>query len=202
MANGINIDTDAIERLTIELRGFEKEVGIATYRALNRTLSQMVTQVGRIVPKAYAIKATEVKKSFEGGIKKPTYRNLEGSLTSKGHSLSIAHFPHSPVAPRKRSYKVKVTIKKGSGRKEVKTTPSPFVMSTGARSADSTQYNIFKREGRQRTPVSVLRTLSIPQMIINLSVEEQIQEFAINKLNERLQHEIERSMTNVGGRLR
>ncbi|MTI49701.1 MAG: hypothetical protein FH761_17865 [Firmicutes bacterium] len=202
MAKSISIDTEKIEKLTKELKGFEKEVGVATYHALNRVLNQTRTQVGRIVPKVYAIKAREVKASFDGGMKKPSYNKLEASLTSKGKLLSLAHFPHSPTQPRKTKYKVKATVKRAEGRKQIRTNPKPFVASTGAKSDDKTKYNIFKREGSKRTPITVLRTLSIPQMISNETVENEIQEFAISKLNERLQHEIERSMTSIGGRIR
>jgi hypothetical protein len=202
MARDVLIDTGRIETLIVELRGFEREVGEATYHALNRTMDQVITQIGRIVPKDYAIKAKEVKDSFRGGIKRPTRSNLEASLTSKGNALSLAHFPHSPSTPSSRKYKVKATIKKNGGRKIIQSTPKPFVMTTGARSAEGMQYNIFKREGAERLPVKVLRTLSIPQMITNENLTEEIQNFATDKFNERLQHEIERSMLSIGGRLR
>lgn len=201
MAKDILIDTKKIETLTIELKGFEKEIGEATYHALNRTLDQVVTQVGRIIPKEYAIKAKEVKATFAGGIKRPTKSNLEASLTSTGHTLSLAHFPHTPSTPSSKKYKVRATIKKGV-RKTINSNPKPFVMSTGAKTSDKTQYNIFRREGKQRMPIKVLRTLSIPQMITNEKLTDQIQEFATEKMNERLQHEIERAMTNIGGKLK
>lgn len=199
MANrDITIDTRQIERLTIELRGFENKVGIATYHALQRTIEQTITQVGRIVPKAYAIKAKEVKDSFAGGIKRPSLSDLTASITSKGHTLSLAHFPFTPKASGgKRRAKVAVMIKKGEGKKVVNTSPLPFVATTGARSADLTQFNVFRREGRARLPIHVLRTLSIPQMITAENVGDQIQEFASAKLNERLDHEIVRAMTSM-----
>lgn len=202
MANrGIFVDTRQINRLTIELRGFERQVGIATYHALQRTIDQTITHVGRIVPRAYAIKAKEVKDSFAGGIKRPTTTNLTASITSKGHTLSLAHFPFTPNMPGTRK-KVAVTIKKGGGKKVVRTNPLPFVAKTGARSAGLTQFNVFRREGRTRLPIVVVRTLSIPQMITNENVGDQIQTFATEKLNERLNHEIIRAMTSMSDSIR
>jgi hypothetical protein len=197
----IFIDTSKIDKLTKELQGFKPQIAEAAYFAVNRVLDQMVTQAGRIVPKNYAIKGTEVKKSFNGGIKRPTKQDLSGSITTKGHTLSLAHFPHSPTAPSGKKYKVRVSIRKG-GRKVLKTHPSPFIMTTGAKSSDRTQFNVFKREGKARFPVKVIRTLSIPQMIQNTKVTEELQEFAIQKLDERLQHEIERSMLKLSGRIK
>lgn len=196
------VDTKQLERLTFELKGFEKQVGTAAYHALNRTLDQVITQVGRIVPKSYAIKATEVKASFKRGIKRPSKENLTASITSYGSTLSLAHFPHSPQAPSSKKYKVKVTIKKDKGRTAVNTSPLPFIASTGTKSADKTQYNVFKREGKSRFPITVVRTLSIPQMITNENVAEQIQKIASDKLNERLEHEIIRAMTTMESNLR
>jgi hypothetical protein len=200
----ITIDTRQIQRLTIELRGFENKVGIATYHALQRTIDQTITQVGRIVPKAYAIKAKEVKDSFAGGIKRPSTSDLTASITSKGHTLSLAHFPFTPKAPQKsgRRRKVAVTIKKSGGKKVINSSPLPFVATTGARSIDKTQFNVFRREGKSRLPIHVLRTLSIPQMITNENIGNQIQEFASAKFDERLQHEIVRAMTSMSESIR
>lgn len=198
MANNIIVDTKQLDRLTLELKGFEKEVGEAAYHALNRTIDHVVTQVGRIVPKEYAIKAQEVKNSFKGGIKKPLKSDLTASITSRGHTLSLAHFPHSPQVPpiTKRSYKVKATIKRGS-RQTIGTDPKPFIASSGAKSVDKVQYNVFRRLGKDRLPISVVRTLSIPQMISNAKVSEQIQKAAEEKFSERLEHEIIRTMTTI-----
>lgn len=206
----ITVDTKKLDRLTIELKGFEDKVGLAAYRALNRTIDGTITQVGRIVPKSYAIKPTEVKESFKGGIKRPTVKDLNASITSWGHTLSLAHFPHTPTKPpvtrmgfgagggvAGRAYKVKVTIKKDGGRKTLNTSPLPFIASTGARSPDKTQFNVFRREGKSRLPIVVPRTLSIPQMITNTKVADQIQEQAAQKFEERLEHEIIWAMTSA-----
>lgn len=195
---GIIVDTKQLDRLTIELKGFEKQVGEAAYHALNRTIDYVITQVGRIVPKEYVIKAKDVKESFKGGIKRPTKNDLTASITSKGHTLSIAHFPHSPQAPpaKRRNYKVKATIKKGS-RQTIKSEPKTFIASTGAKTSDKIQYNVFRRLGEDRLPITVIRTLSVPQMIGNEKVSEEIRKAAEDKFNERLEHEIIRAMTTV-----
>lgn len=195
----IFINTKQIDRLYIELKGFEKEVGAATYNALNRTFDYVITQVGRIVPKEYAVKASDVKESFKGGKRMPTQNNLTAALISKGHTLSIAHFPHSPKMPpaKKKKYAVKVTIKRDGGRKTINTDPKPFLMHTGAKSADKVQFNVFRRTGKKRFPITVIRTLSIPQMITNERIAQEIQKAADEKLMERLEHEIIFRMTSM-----
>jgi hypothetical protein len=90
---------------------------------------------------------------------------------------------------------VKVQIKKSEAKRYINTYPQPFLASTGAKSAEKTQFNIFKRVGKARLPIKILRTLSVPQMITNENVTDQIQQAAQGKLNERLEHEIARVMT-------
>jgi len=197
----IRIDTTQLERLTKELKGFEKEVGIAAYHALNRTIDQVITFVARTVKSNYAItdNQAEIKKTFSGGIKRPTYSDLTASLTSRGRTLSFAHFKYSPKKrAKKKAPPVKVTIIKG---KQV-TSKKGFIASTGAKSADKIQSNVFHRLGKKRLPIAPIRTLSIPQMISNEKTSNQIQEFATNKFNERLEHEITRAIMSIGRKVK
>lgn len=205
MANqGIFVDTKQLNRLTLELKGFEKQVGTATYHALNRTIDQVITQVGRIVPQSYAIKSREVKESFKGGINRPSKSDLTASVTSTGHTLSFAHFPYTPKKPRRGGRSVfknavMVTIKKSKGKVLSR---KGFVASTGAKSDSKTPYNVFMRLGKSRLPIAPIRTLSIPQMITNEKVGKQIQKFATDKMSERLEHEIIRAMTTAASNIR
>jgi len=193
----ITVDTKQIDRLTMELKGFEKEVGEATYHALKRTVDFVATQIGRIVPKSYAIKASDVKDTLKK--KYPSKSNLSAGVESKGHTLSFYHFPHSPKVPQPagRKYKVKATIKRESGSRTVSTDPKPFIATlTGGIS------HVVKRKGQERKPIVVLRTLSIPQMITNKKVGDEIQKAAMEKFDERLEHEIIRSVTSIEKNMR
>lgn len=192
-------NTKQLDRLTLELKGFEDKVGEATYHALNRTIDQVITKVGRIVPQSYAIKPKEVKESFKGGIKRPSKTDLTASITSRGHTLSFAHFPYTPKKPRKQAKSVMVSIKKSNGKVLSR---NGFVATTGAKSEAKTQFNVFMRLGKERLPIAPIRTLSIPQMITNENVGEQIKNFASDKLSDRLEHEIIRAMTSTGNNIK
>jgi len=206
----IQIDTSQVDNLLKELEGFEEEVASATYHALNRTIDQVITQTARVVKQNYAIKDTaqDIKKTFRGGIKRPTKTDLTASLTSRGHTLSFAHFPFSPKKPPKRPKKgfksafqkaVVVTIKKSTG---AVLSRKGFVAHTGAKDPAKVQYNVFKRLGRKRLPIAPIRTLSIPQMISNEKVSDEIQKFAQDKFHERLEHEITREILNIGRKVK
>lgn len=194
MAKGtIYIDTRQIDRLVVELKGFEEQVSLATISALKRTLDHVKTKTGQIISKEYSVKSSFVKEFFKGGPREAG--KLTMNLLVVGRTLTMGRFPHSPTAPRKRKYKVKVAIKRG-GRKTVSTDPSAFIAPTGAMSPDKIQSNVFVRLGKKRLPIRPLFTLSVPQMVTNEKVAAQIQEAANKKLAERLEHEIIYRMLN------
>lgn len=197
----IQIDTRQIDLLSVELQSFPKQTQTAMYHALKRSLDQTKNEIGRIVPKEYAIKSKEVKESFNGGVNYPTKENLEASLTSTGNRLSFAHFPFTPktaVRKGKRAV-VKVTIKKSRPKVASKV---GFTASTGAKSEDKVQFNVFRRLGKERFPISPIRTLSIPQMITAEGMEEKIQSFALEKFEQRLEHEMNRAMDRIQDKMK
>lgn len=200
MANDtVRIDTSQLDRLTNELKGFEKEVAEGARLALNRSIDYTITQTARFVTLNYSIKSADVKKSFDGGIKKPSRSDLTATITSKGHTLSFAHFPYTPKNNKRAkksifSSMVMVNIIKSKGKVVSR---KGFVASTGATSQDKTQFNVFKRLGKARLPIAPIRTLSVPQMITNEKVGPLIQKAAQEKFDERLEHEIIRAMTKI-----
>lgn len=197
----IQIDTRQIDLLSVELQSFPKQTQTAMYHALKRSLDQTKNEIGRIVPKEYAIKSKEVKESFNGGVNYPTKENLEASLTSTGKRLSFAHFPFTPktaVRKGKRAV-VKVTIKKSRPKVASKV---GFTASTGAKSEDKVQFNVFRRLGQERFPISPIRTVSIPQMITAEGMEEKIQSFALEKFEQRLEHEMNRAMDRIQDKMK
>ena len=197
----IQIDTRQIDLLSVELQSFPKQTQTAMYHALKRSLDQTKNEIGRIVPKEYAIKSKEVKESFNGGVNYPTKENLEASLTSTGKRLSFAHFPFTPKTAERKGKRavVKVTIKKSRPKVASKV---GFTASTGAKSEDKVQFNVFRRLGKERFPISPIRTLSIPQMITAEGMEEKIQSFALEKFEQRLEHEMNRAMDRIQDKMK
>jgi len=206
---GVTIDVSPLNKLTEGLKGFEKEIPGAASSAINRTLTQVVTKLGRIVTDQYAVKSKEVKETTKGNIRKSSKGNLKASIRSAGHTLSFAHFPFTPKKPSKRQVKVKIINSKGKVASK-----HGFVASTGAKVESKTQYNVFRRtgkfsiaekgryQGKMRENVAPIRTLSIPQMITNQTTSEQITEFANSKLAERVDHEIKYRLENVQKKLK
>lgn len=205
----IQIDTRQIDLLSVELQSFPKQTQTAMYHALKRSLDQTKNEIGRIVPKEYVIKQREVKETFNGGINYPTKDNLNASLISTGKRLSFAHFPYKPADPLlakmlqiRYGTPLKVKIKKRGGYKTISPKHGAFIASTGAKSADKTQYNVFRRLGKERLPIAPMRTLSIPQMITAEGMEEKIQSFALEKFEQRLEHEMNRAMDRIQDKMK
>ncbi len=189
MAKGdIFVDTKQINQVTIGLKSLEKQMPGAAASAINRTVDYVNTKLARIVVAEYAIKASDVKGTIKKN--KASKSNLSASLTSRGHTLSMSHFPFTPKQPGIRKA-VKVKIKKNSGMKAINTDPKAFVQKM------KNSLNVYKRVGKERKPVVVLRTISVPQMISNEKVEQAIQQEAGKKLVERIEHEIEYRLNKI-----
>lgn len=199
MAESFYIDTKEIKSIRVKLDGLKKEIPAATASALNRTLDYTATQIGREVTKTYSIKASLVKKTLRKNRASKT--KLNAYISSTGHTLSLANFPHSPKAPWKgggaKPRSVTVKIKQGSN-KQISTSPKAFIAPTGG-GPDTVQYNVFRRTGEGRLPITVIRTLSVPQMIGEKDTINRIQKAAEKKLEERIKHEIEYRINKAAG---
>lgn len=178
----IFIDTKELKKITIELNKLPKQIPQATASALNRTLDFTATRIKKEVTAEYSVKSSDVSKTLKK--KRASRSNLYAYIQSKGHTLSLARFPHSPRKYSKRAKVVMVQVKKSGGYKIVDTQPKAFVQAMGKAT------NIWKRQGPGRYPVTILRTLSVPQMISNNETREKIQDAAAKKLQERVNHEI------------
>ena len=180
-----------------DLRGLNKDVN----KALGRTIADAKTrgpaQVTKAVTAVYGIKSGEVTaagKAAKGGAKTVGSIRVNGvnvdnvQLIYRGRVLTPTHFS---MTPKKRpdsgkKYKVKAAIFKG--QKKVLGS-STFLAPSG--SAGTTEIP-FKRTSEKRLPIEAVRTVSIPQMITNEKVSEDIKARMDELLATRLKHNTER----------
>ena len=164
------------------------------------------------VRKEYNIKKADVKPIR---VKGDTLSTV--TIVYKGKLLTPVHFSMTPKAPNPgRGYTLKATIKKGDRKTlgQVKklskkqrqnigrnfthqstrsSSKSPIMlMHTGNKKAGGTNYIPFQRQSQRRNDLKAIKTLSIPQMVSNPKVEENIQAAISEKLGERLTHHFER----------
>ncbi|KMT23005.1 phage tail protein [Clostridium cylindrosporum] len=181
MASSVFIQEKGLKSISIELSNFPKQIPGATASALNRTLSNTITNSAREVTQKYAIKNGDVKSTIKAH--KASKSNLYAYMESRGPTIALSKFPYKPKKYSKKAKVVSVKVQK-SGYKAINTSPKAFVQTMNGAT------HIWKREGSRRTPVVLLRTLSVPQMLSNPETIKRIQDTSAKKLEERIEHEI------------
>lgn len=193
MSANIIVDTKQIKKVAIELQKIPGQIPKAAAQAMNRTIDHIYTQTSREVRKDYAIKDKDVKSTLSKV--KATSGRLNGAVISKGRTLTLYHhFRVSPSNPtRGKKYQVKVTIKKGKPE-FIKTDPKPFINTVTG------QKQVMKRVGQSRLPITILRSLSVPQMVSNERVMQNIQISGQRMFEKRIEHEISRRLKKAGAK--
>jgi hypothetical protein len=202
MSFGVTIDVSPLNKLVDGLKGFEKEIPGATASALNRTLEYISNRMGKIVVENYSVKEKEVKASIKNHMTKASKGDISASIESVGHRLSFAHFPFNPKKPVKAKRSIFQKAVMVDIKKKRVLSRRGFVATTGAKSQEKTQYNVFMRIGEKRFQIAPIRTLSIPQMITNEKTSEEITEMANKKLAERVYHEIDFRLKKIQEKLK
>lgn len=212
MAITIEMDFDQTFK---ELNKMQTNAQKVIDRTLNDFRSRGPGWAAQEVTKEYNIKKAEVSKGGDAGKVKATAETDNLSITYTGRVLTPVHFGMNPKSPRS-SYTLSATVHKGQKKtwgKVKKLTKkqrqnigrnfthqstsssgnSPnMLMYTGNKKEDGTDYIPFQRLGFRRENVFVRKTVSLPQMVSNETVHENIDKVLDEKLGKRLDHYMER----------
>jgi hypothetical protein len=191
MVKNIVIDSSAVNKVVNGLKGIEKQAPAAFTSALNRTLDHVYTKTGRVVKQNYNVSVNEIKSSMTKY--KASYSRHRAWIQVRSRRFTLARFLPGGVGSTSKMARVK--IKKSAGRVQVGGSPPAFVQR-----APNGLTHIFRRAGKKRYPIDVLRSLSPTQMVENLDVSKEIQADAIKKLEERIVHEIDYRLKKVKGK--
>lgn len=141
-------------------------------------------------------------------------------LVYHGRLLTLTHFGMKPAEPpnTRKAYTIKVKIKRGKGktvgknkrltkkqkknieknfRKQGKqnSTASPIMLlHTGNRQEGGTNYIPFQRVSQRRSDLKAIKTVSIPQMVSNDVVKENIEKTLSTEMGKRIDHHMKRYM--------
>lgn len=144
----------------------------------------------------------------------------EAEIVYQGRLLTLTHFDLSPTAPPhvRKAYTIKAKIKKGKKKtigKVKKLTPeqqknvgknfkrqgkrnspkSPhMLLHTGNRKEGGINYIPFQRISQQRSDLKAVKTLSLPQMVSNPVVKENIDKVLTEKLGGKLEEQMKKYM--------
>lgn len=156
-------------------------------KVVKRTVGDMKSRapgwVSKAVREEYSISGKDIKEALRvetGGSMKIKGVAVDSvALVYRGRPLTYTHFKMR--VGKRGPYPISVEVRKGK-RKELKGKSSydgkPFVANSGR---EGTVKIPFQREGKSRLPIQALKTVSVPQMILNDnglkgSIDEKINE--------------------------
>lgn len=194
MATGaMNVVIENYRELVNDINNIEKQSKKAVQRTISDFKSRGPGWVSQEIVKEYNIKKkdiNEAKKSVSKGgnrikIAGTSVDNL--SILYQGRLLTPTHFGMKPASrpAKNRAYAVTAQIKKSGGRKSLGR--SVFLAPSGS---VGTKQIPFQRKGNARLPIDVIKTVSVPQMVTNQKVSEQIQKRINTELGKRLDHHL------------
>lgn len=154
-----------------------KGAEMAVVWAFNRALIAGRTAATRAVAKRYTVRAKDVRSTF--GLKRASKGDLSAELISKGTALPLRAFEHKPA-----------TDTTGAKRKPIRVTISSkqFTLTTSF----VWNGNIFGRLGDSRLPVKKMVGPSVPSMLGNSNVIDEVQNIMSETAEKRLEHELNR----------
>ena len=150
----------------------------AVARAFNRALVTGRAAVTREITKRYTVKAKDVRSTFL--MKRASATHLDAELISKGKALPLRAFSHNPSTDTTgvKRKPIRVTIKSG----EAYALTTSFVW----------RGNIFDRLGNSGLPIKKMVGPSVPSMLGNDDIVDEVQSVMNDTAEKRLEHELGR----------
>jgi hypothetical protein len=176
----VDLDQQMLNDVERRLGRFSRRAPNALSNAINRGVTNINSNVKKVVRKEYNIKAGDIQQTLR--VSRSTRSSLSGDVKSSGSPIGLDKFKVSPktVNPRRKT-PIKVGVKKGNLEKVL-----------GAFVADINGTKVFQREGKSRLPIKRLFGPSVPQMIDNDGVRSNIEQEGQQTFVTRLDHEINR----------
>ena len=199
-----------LEKAEVMLRGVGGGTSKAIHSAMQRAVTKLKSSTSKAVRERYAISASAAKSS--PSIRYTIGEGVSAEITWKGGKIQLSKFQGSSNSPAYDTSKT-VLIKKSDGWWMVhpgKEAKGHVLTSTGAQPLTNSfvarfksgHAGIFERTGGTTSSGAEKLTekmgLSVPQMVGNDEVYENISEETMETLDERLNHEILRLLGVFG----
>ena len=203
MSNGtvqIQISDRALERANNALRHVQNGFPLAVARAASRTLEGIPMDTGKETSKRYFVKSSEVRAALYQK-RKPTAGNIVGTVTFRGKRRNLANYKMTPQKPRFRANRegrkvqapIQAGVKQAGGLKSFDNDSKPGVFLV--KRAGGRYFPFIRTDGHIRSFVSP----SIPQIIGNEEVAQEVMTLAGERFEKRLIHEVEHILDTVQG---
>lgn len=187
--SGIEFAIKNLKEVKADLQKTEEQVA----KAVNATTSDFAKRgpgwISQEVIDVYAISQKDIKKNtmrpkYNGKICIAGLKLNNVEIKYKGRLLTITHFKMTPKKRPKKSYRVSAEIKKGNKARM----PKGVFLGGNGGGKDIP----FQREGKERLPIRSVKSLSVPQMVTNKDVSDNIQKRINTELEKRLDNNLKR----------
>lgn len=159
----VEVDKSDLRRVYNALGKIGNDAPKVICRGINKTASKSKTQLSDRIKAVYTVKPGKVKSNMY--VRRATYSRLEAEVRAKGRPLSIVSF--KTTAPKTGA---KASIIKGNGLKELN------MGGIKAFKGDSNlNGQIYQRRGKSRYPLKKLTSNSVPVMVGNEKVYDQLE---------------------------
>lgn len=188
--------SDCVNKIA-KLNGAIESVGEVFANTFKDIASRAPGKIASAVTAEYNIKKKEIKPSNKYKIKKAGSITVHGqNLTSlefryAGRLLTLTHFPMTPkTRPDKKRYKIKAKVKK---QQKVINAPEGggVFLAPAAKSATILPWMRFSKD---KLDIAPIKTLSLPQMVDNDNVREQVNKDLSELVDNRFQHNLKRHL--------
>ncbi len=178
----IDLMTD-IAKANVLLSHIKNGAPKAINSALNRTIEGVRTDITKQVTATYDIKAKPVRASMK--ITKSTLSTLQASAAGVGSPIPLINFHVTPNKPGQQNPGtiLRASVKKSGGK------PIPGAFVTTMKSGHT---GVYMRKGKERLPVDEAFGPSVPQMMNEVKIRQEVMDGASERFSKRLDHEIDR----------
>ncbi|MEW9106289.1 phage tail protein [Paenibacillus sp.] len=185
----LTTDSKELKAASIAVKTLSKKVPKAINSAFRHTGQRLQTAAIQEVRKEYVLKAGDVKKYGNMRLK---YGTGEITLKSVGRNIPLIKFRTTPTRVVKRKPKVlKAAVKRG----EKKPILGAFVQRMG-----NGNTGVYRRLGKTRLPIGQLYGPAVPVMLNSAEIRTKLQAEMDQRLEKRLEHELNRINREVGFR--
>ncbi len=200
----IEISVEDMKKAQKLLAGIPKGAERAFSNAINRGLSHTRTQAFKEAKSVYAVKQSQLNGATVTRMQKASAGSLTGYIEFSGVKIPLYQFNVSHSGSGK---KVRAGLKKGSWTAfdhafvaQMKSGHIGIFERTGKQGIeDRLNRQKVKKPNRHTEKISEIMGLSGAQMVGNEEIVEKLTKAAQEKVNERVEHEINRILNGYGG---
>lgn len=184
-------DGDTLAKVEKKLGSLKSEAPKALKNAINQTAKQARKELAQEAQKTYVVKSGRFNKAMT--IKNATAGSLEAVIKAKGAPMELKDFKVSPATARTGAAQPSITKAKvlaASGMKGLQKGDIKAFVSKFA----SGHASVAQRRGRERLPLKVLYSNSIPKMLGN---EKRVFKVVKPNINKHLQENIDKQVRKI-----